>query len=395
MDLIEAKTITKHAPADLPALQLVRRPTVGPIVRLCAVGDVGLSGRAAVTAKYYGADKLFVDVAPVLRAADIAFGNLESPLAGEIAPGKMFAAPVTGATTLHECGFSILHLANNHVGEYGQAGLTATLNGVRNVGIVPLGAGDNLAAAKQLIRTDMNELRIGWLGCGRTLLPQEEKGSRYWEFNDQELLAGIAQARSGINVLIVSIHIGLMYIDYPRPDHKIMAEQLMAAGADLILMHHAHVLQGVQITSQGRVCCYNLGNFLYDWEEGDVQAPVMLREQNEGGIFWFEIDQRGIAAVVALPTWIDDDCRVRWATGGRGDGILRRLARLSRDLEGDFTPAFEHQRAQRNTGHLLKVLAFHARRGDWSCIVDSLRRTRWEHFKMLMRWLVHLCRSIV
>src|SRR5262249_46709931 len=151
-------------------------------------------------------------------------------------------------------------------------------NEVRNVGIVPLGAGDNLAAAKQLIRTDMNEMRIGWLGCGRTLLPQEDKGSRYWEFNDQELLAGIAQGRSGINVLIVSIHIGLMYIDYPRPGHKIMAEQLMAAGADLILMHHAHVLQGVQITSQGRVCCYNLGNFLYDWEEGDVQAPVMLRE---------------------------------------------------------------------------------------------------------------------
>jgi poly-gamma-glutamate synthesis protein (capsule biosynthesis protein) len=393
LSVVAAKTLVKHAPHDLPALQIFRRPKVGPTVRLCAVGDIGLSGRAAVTAKMRGSGALFADVAPVLRAADISFGNLESPLASEIAPDNMFAAPVTGAATLDQAGFNVLHLANNHVGEYGQAGLAATLAAVRKAGVIPLGAGDDLAAAQRLVRTDNNGLRIGWLGCGRTLLVQENTGAHYWEFDEHDLLSAIAQARPNVDVLIVSIHIGLMYMDYPRPEHKSMAERLMANGADLILMHHAHVLQGVQITSQGRVCCYNLGNFLYDWQEGNVQTPVMLREQNEGAIFWFEIDRKGIALVTALPTWIDDECRVGWATGERGYGSLSRLARISRELDGDFELAFERQRAERNTGPIFKVLAFHIKHRNWRQIIDSLRRTRFEHFKMVLRWLSGLCRA--
>src|SRR5437870_7639981 len=281
LSIVTAKNIIEQAPYDLPGLQIFRRGNVCPTARFCAVGDIGLSGRAAATAKHRGPEILFAEVASVLRAVDITFGNLESPLASDIAPGNMFAAPITGAGTLCRMGFNILHLANNHVGEYGQAGLIATLAGVREAGILCLGAGNDAAAAQQLIRTDTNNLRIGWLGCGRTLLPQRRTGPQYWEFNEKELLAAIARERSNVDVLIVSIHIGLMYMDYPRPEHKAMAERLMDSGADLVLMHHAHVLQGVQVTSQRRLCCYNLGNFLYDWEEGVVQTPVMLREQNE------------------------------------------------------------------------------------------------------------------
>jgi poly-gamma-glutamate synthesis protein (capsule biosynthesis protein) len=391
--LLQAERITKGVPPDLPALQILQRPTAGPTVRLCAVGDIGLSGRAAATAKRWGADTLFAEVASVLQAADIAFGNLESPLAGEIAPDKMFAAPTEGAATLYKAGFNLIHLANNHVGEYGQLGLAATLDAVCKAGMIPLGAGENLAVAQQLVRTDVNGLRIGWLGCGRTLLPQNAAGPRYWEFDDQELLAAVIQTRPDVDVLIVSIHIGLMYIDYPRPEHKVMAERLMAAGTDLILMHHAHILQGVQVTSQARVCCYNLGNFLYSWEEGNVQTPVMLREQNEGAIFVFDMDSQGIAAAAALPTWIDESCRVCWATGERGRQILHRLERISRDLEGNFAPVFERQRTWRNTQVILKVLAFYAWHGNWKYVMDALRRTRLEHLKMLVRWLTGLGRG--
>src|SRR5439155_6544781 len=146
-------------------------------------------GRTAATAKRWGADTLFTEVAPVLQAADITFGNLESPLAGEIAPGKLFAAPTERAATLYKAGFNLIHLANNHVGEYGQAGLAVMLNAVREAGMMPLGAGDELAAAQRLVRTDVNGLRIGWLGCGRSLLPQSYTGPRYWEFDEQHLLA--------------------------------------------------------------------------------------------------------------------------------------------------------------------------------------------------------------
>ena len=81
---------------------------------------------------------------------------------------------------------------------------------------------------------------------------------------------------------------------------------------------------------------------------------------------------------------------MRWATGERGLQILNRLRRISLDLEGNFEAAFESQRATRNTGPILKVLAFHARHGNWQFLSESLRRARWEHFKMLLRWMVDL-----
>ena len=72
-------------------------------------------------------------------------------------------------------------------------------------------------------------------------------------------------------------------------------------------------LQGIEITPCGKICCFNLGNFLYDWQEGDVAVSTMLREQNEGGVFRFVLDRDGVAQLVVLPTWIDTTA----ACGGR------------------------------------------------------------------------------
>jgi len=385
--IIEAKTVIEHAPTHLPALQILDRPFVGSTVRLCAVGDIGLSGRVA-TSSEHGEVNPLSELAPVLRTGDITFGNLESPLAGAVAPGQMFAAPLSGAALLSDAGFNLIHLANNHISDYGKAGLAATLHAVSEAGMMPLGAGHSLKAAKQLVATSRNGLKIGWLGCGRTLVDQGqvEGNPYYWEFDEKELLDTVERTRSNVDILIVSIHIGLMYINYPRPEHKIIAEKLMDAGVNLILMHHAHVLQGLQLTSQGSVCCYNLGNFLFDWQEGNVQTPVVLREQNEGAIFLFTLDRRGVAQATALPTWIDDSCRVHWATGKRGQEILMRLRRISRDLKGDYLSVFRRQRAERNVGPVLKVLLFHIRHGNWAFVLDNFRKIRLEHLEMSIRW---------
>jgi hypothetical protein len=386
--LLQAEGITRGVPPHLPALQILQRPTSGPTVRLCAVGDIGLSGRAAATANRWGSDTLFAEISPVLQAADITFGNLESPLANEIAPGKMFAASTEGAAALYKAGFNLIHLANNHVGDYGQLGLAATLDAVCKAGMMPLGAGESLAVAQQLVRTDVNGLRIGWLGCGRTRLPQNSVGPRYWEFDEQELLAAVIQARPEVDVLIVSMHIGFMFLDYPHPRHKALAERLMRAGVNLVLMHHAHVLQGIQVVESGSVCCYNLGNFVWDYLEGNVLTETMLDEQQEGAVFIFDLDAQGIASIAVLPTWIDAECRVRWAVQGQGDKILHRLQRISLGLNLDYQHEFDRQRRERNFGHNLRVLAFHARRGNWAVVFDNLRRTRFEHLQQAMGYVL-------
>lgn len=385
--IVEARMIAEHVPHGLPALQILRRPTAGPKVRLYAVGDIGLSGRAAATAQREGPAALFDEVRPLLRTGDLVFGNLEYPLAAHVAARQMFAASPGAARALKDMGFTVLHLANNHVSEYGLAGLSATLTALQSVGLTPLGVGADRAKARQLVLTNLRGMRIGWLGCGRTLLSQNGSGPRYWEFDEQELLTAIQTARPKVHILIVSIHIGFMYVNYPHPRHKAIAESLLRAGADLILMHHAHVLQGVQVTSQHGVCCYNLGNFLLDWAEGNVKTPVALSEQNEGAVFAFDLDKQGIALAALLPTWQDEDCCVHWATGSQGQQVLERVQRISRDLESHYAHLFERQRAERNASSILKVLLFHIRRGNWRFIATKLARLRPEHAKMVLRWL--------
>jgi len=184
------------------------------------------------------------------------------------------------------------------------------------------------------------------------------------------------------------MHIGLMFLDYPHPNHKALAERLMQAGADLVLMHHAHVLQGIQVVESGRVCCYNLGNFVWDYLEGNVLTKVMLDEQQESAVFIFDLDAQGIASIAVLPTWIDAECRVRWAVQERGDKILRRLQRISLGLNTDYQREFDRQRVERNVGDILHVLAFHARRGNWAYVFDNLRCIRFEHLRQVIGYVL-------
>lgn len=386
-EVVSAGSLVSAVPTDLDALFFFRRLPRGQTVRMYAVGDIGLSGRVGVTAEREGFSALFQEVAPLLHMGDIVFGNLETPLTNQVSNGPLFAGSPRGASALAKAGFTLLHLANNHIYDYGPEGLVSTLAALHEFKLVPLGGGMNQISAHELVRTDREGLRIGWLGCGRTLQRQEDGGPCFWEFNEAELLTAISQARNIVDTLIVSIHIGFMYLDYPHPEHKAMVKQLFSEGADLILMHHAHVLQGVQATEQGKMVCYNLGNFLLDREEGNVKADVMAREQNEGAIFLFDLDKHGVCTAAALPTWIDESEHVNWAVGARGAEILDRLVRISQDLDGDYSSLFWRQRSERNVGFTLKTVYFHIRQGNFKIVKDILSRIRPGHLSMVYQWL--------
>jgi len=81
----------------------------------------------------------------------------------------------------------------------------------------------------------------------------------------------------------------------------------------------------------GKACVLlHLGYFVFDWTEGDVRAPIMVREQNEGAVFRFVLDRNGVAQAAALSIWLDHNCTVHWASGRRGVEILNRLASQER-----------------------------------------------------------------
>jgi len=382
--IVPARALLPELPADLSAILFHERAPVGHTVRVCAVGDSGLSGQVGRTASELGYGALLREVAPLLQSAAATFANLEGTLI-ERPRDALFAAPPAAAEALRQAGVTIVHLANNHVYDFGPTGLASTLAAAAGANLVALGAGDDAAASRRLVRTECRGVRVGWLGCGRTLLPQDT-GARFWEFDEQELLSAIRKARPSVDVLIASVHIGFMYLDYPHPDHRAMAQRCAAAGADIVLMHHPHVLQGIETTPDGRIVCYSLGNFLFDWKEGLITNQVVVQEQNEGAVFVFDLDRSGVARAAAVPTRSDEACRVRWAGGDRGDAILDRLQRISRPLGGNYAPAFWRQRSERNTKHVLRMLRFYIVHGEWGSVWRMFTKVRRHHLRMLAHW---------
>ncbi|HVH69052.1 MAG TPA: CapA family protein [Gemmatimonadales bacterium] len=385
--VLPAQALGPELPDDLRAMLLYERAAVGETIRVCAVGDTGFSGQVGRTASAAGYGVLLAEVAPLFQGSQVAFANLEGTFIEHPVGDGLFTAPPAAARALRQAGVTLVHVANNHASDLGPAGLASTLSALADADLVALGAGADASASRRLVRTDRRAVRLGWLGCGRTLVAQVGQ-PYFWEFNEQELLAAIRVARPTVDVLIVSVHIGFMYLDYPHPDHKAMAERCAAAGADVVLMHHPHVLQGVETTSNGKILCYSLGNFLFDWKEGLITNHVMVREQNEGAAFVFDVDRAGVRRAAVVPTWTDERCAVRWARGARGAEILERLLRISRDLRGNYAPAFWRQRAERNTNHVLRMLRFYIVHGQWSSVWRMFTKVRRQHLRMLVLWVL-------
>jgi hypothetical protein len=388
-EIIPAKKILSALPTDLKALRFWYRESILPKIRVCAVGDVGLSGRVGILAQKTGYDVLFHDIIPMFKKSDIVFGNLETPLLNTYNGKQLFASSMQVAPALVKTGFTLVNLANNHIYDFGGEGLQSTMDACRDSKMQILGAGKTVEEAKLPIFIDTNGVRVGWLGCGRTLTKQENEGPHYWELNESQLLTSISELRPQVDVLIVSLHLGLMYLDYPHPGHKALAERLQRAGADLVLMHHAHVLQGIQVTEQGRTICYNLGNFIFDWQEGNIKKTIVIREQNDSAIFVFDMDKDGVDQAIAIPTYLDEDLSIRWAIGTRGDEILDRLQRISEDIRGDYTMQFEQQRAERSGPHIIAVVIYNLNKGNWSYFFDQFTRVRFEHLKMFFRFVLN------
>ena len=386
-ETVAARTIFADAPADLCALRFRQRSSERGSIRICAVGDVGFHGRARGDGDARGYARRFEEIAPLLHTAQIGLANLECVITDAPADAGRFSGPPDAAPALAQSGFTLLHLANNHIYDYGAPGCGSTIRAVEAAGMKVLGAGNTPEAARQMLRTDAGGLRIGWLGCGRTLQAQAAAGPCFWELDGDEFVAAVRRCRPEVDFLVASLHAGYEYIEVPSPEHKALAERCVSEGASLVLLHHAHVVQGVQVLNGKEIICYGLGNLLFDSSGGYVEIDLLREERFRGAVFVFDVDARGICLAAAIPVRVGDDFAVHWDRGPQGVQAIEHLGRLSGLLEGDVAATFQRQRAQRNVGPALTVLWFHLRRGHWSIVAGLLRRVRWANLRMLLTWL--------
>ena len=247
--------------------------TPAPRIRLVAVGDILMHQdvKAAAERAPQGFPALWADLVPLFRGADLAFGNLETPIAPATGrPGVpfQFNAPATLPAALRASGFTVLSTANNHTFDQGPKGVRETLDRLRAEALVAVGSGEDRPRAEALHVIERQGLKVAFLGFTDLFnLDLNRRATEPWvrPLDLEPALAAVREARGKADLVVVSVHWGNEYQRQPTKRQRDIARQLVGAGCDLLLGHHPHVLQPAELMEvDGRkaLVAYSLGNFI-------------------------------------------------------------------------------------------------------------------------------------
>jgi hypothetical protein len=209
--------------------------------------------------------RFYGDVGAVLRDADLAMVNLECVLGDAGGPvikdGANLRLPAAAVEGLVAAPFHLACLANNHSMDFGPEGLVYTRQLLAERGISSLGGGLNGQEARRPFVTQIEGVRLAVVNAaegeeGRSV----NDGPGVCELSQDRLTRQIAALRDHVDVVIAILHAGREFVPTPPPYIQHICRALVEAGADLVVGHHPHVAQGVEV-HQGRPIAYSLGNF--------------------------------------------------------------------------------------------------------------------------------------
>ncbi|MGH7752794.1 MAG: CapA family protein [Gemmatimonadales bacterium] len=259
-------------------------------LRLYAVGDLNL-GRGVTHEHLLKGDTLypFAALLDTLRAADLLFGNLESPIAPighpyERTGSPVFTAPPIAADALVRAGFDVVSTANNHAWDGGLVGVLETVRQLERVRLPFAGTGRTLADARRPAVVEKNGWRVVTFALTRAYNPAPRAfyrhiGSRYIAYADTAWLypaIRAVKARRPDDLVIVSIHAGEEYTRDPDEPLVVFVRGAVDAGADIILGHHPHVVRHVE-WYRGKPIAYSLGNFIFQQRPAWTDLSAIFR----------------------------------------------------------------------------------------------------------------------
>src|SRR5579863_7788793 len=276
-----ARTTQRVSPPASPSVRPSSAGAAAGSVTLAFAGDVHFTGRTAPLLN--DPATAFGPVAAVLKAADFTAVNLETAVTSGGTPQPKtyhFRTVPAAFTALRDAGVDLVTMANNHVLDYGQAGLADTLAAARAARFPYVGIGTNADAAWAPYVTTVKGMRIAVVGVSQVAELASSwvaTPTRPGEANAIDLgrtLAAVRAARRLAPVVIVFMHWGTERVACPNPGQRSLARQLSAAGATIIVGAHAHVLQGSGWLGRTFVA-YGMGNFLW-WENSYSTATGVL-----------------------------------------------------------------------------------------------------------------------
>ncbi|MEV4260854.1 CapA family protein [Kribbella sp. NPDC049584] len=244
-------------------------------ITVVATGDVLLHERLWTTAKRDGEGgdwdfaPLMSSVKPLVQKADLSIAHLETPLAPAGGPYHgypLFQGPPQIATALKKTGYDLCTTASNHSFDGGANGVDRTLNTLDKVGLKHAGTARSRAEAEQTTIVDVGGVKIASLSFtfGFNGLPYPN--GQTWRAGtiDAKTIARKAQEAKdrGADLVVVSCHWGTEYSSKLNDQQREIAPQLLAdSNIDLVIGHHAHVVQPME-QIDGKWVAYGLGNLV-------------------------------------------------------------------------------------------------------------------------------------
>ncbi|MCO6180978.1 CapA family protein [Ciceribacter sp. RN22] len=365
-------------------------------ISIAAVGDVLMWAPQIEAARTdndsFSFDYVFEPVAPFLRGADLAIGNLETTLSGREetyvashpnGPWPRFNCPDELADALKRAGFGVMTTANNHCMDRGGEGACRTLDVLDGRGILHTGTYRTEEESNEDLIVEVKGIKIAILAYtyGTNLIPAP--AGKPWMVNliDRRMLQRIRRAKRDADLTILCLHMGVEHAEWSSPRQRYWVNACFEHGADIVLGCHPHVLQPTESVlvrdldgvAKRRFVIYSLGNFS-SRNMGSFRTltgvilELSARRRVDGLV---EVEEAGYT-----PTWVDET-----------DGY--KVVPLARRLRDD-PPRDSRARAMQTaldyaTRHL--VSSHRPKRPLWTpSELANLARGRWLRQPKLPFW---------
>lgn len=208
------------------------------------------------------------DILEKLYSSDYNVINLESPITRKGKPidklGPNLKSPPEVLDFLEFGKFNIATLANNHIMDYGEGGLTHTFNYLKEKNIEFVGAGKDLNESSKSLILEKDGLKVGIINIAEhefSIATDEKPGAN--PLMPIENYYQIKELKNEVNKVILIIHGGHEHYEYPSPRMRDTYRFFIDSGADLVVGHHPHCYSGYE-SHNGGLIFYSLGNFVFD-----------------------------------------------------------------------------------------------------------------------------------
>jgi poly-gamma-glutamate synthesis protein (capsule biosynthesis protein) len=331
--LIKMKKIILFFLFTLLASGILYYVIISQMIHVSMVGDILLDRGIRKTIEQKGADYPYQKIKSLFAKSDIVLGNLECPITNvtnSVIKEKkfIFKADVNNISALKLAGFNLLNLANNHSMDQGRTGLLDNIQNLHSADIQTVGAGTNRDDAHKPVIITKKGIKIGFLGY--SVFPSEGyfylKEAPDVAHINENLQKEVQDAKKKCDFLIVSFHWGQEFHFFPTQYQIEDAHKAIESGADMIVGHHPHVLQGVE-KYKGKYIFYSLGNFVFDRQKPERTDETMILN--------FDIKNKKSANISLIPIEIVD-CQPQVMTNKASEEWLKQMKLYSKNMNVDF-----------------------------------------------------------